>query len=80
MKSTAKRILIFGAGVIGSTFGGRLALCGHNVTFLARNKRLEDLMNTGLLLQEKGRELPKKITVDVISVLEETDIYDYVFV
>ncbi len=39
MKIVTKRILIFGAGVIGSIFGGRLALGGHNVTFLARNKQ-----------------------------------------
>jgi len=76
----SKSILIFGAGVIGSTFGGRMALQGHHVTFLARNKRLNDLMKNGLRLQRNGQNRPQKITVNVISELEENDIYDYVFV
>lgn len=80
MKITTKRILIFGAGVIGSTFGGRMAMRGHNVTFLARNKRLNDLKNTGLLLQRNGHKQPQNIVISVISELKENDIYDYVFV
>jgi 2-dehydropantoate 2-reductase len=80
MKLTTKRILIFGAGVIGSTFGGRMALQGHNVTFLARNRRLDDLMNSGLLLQRMGHKQLQNITVNVIPELEETDNYDYIFV
>ena len=75
-----KRILIFGSGVIGSTFGGRMALQGHDVTFLARNKRLDELNKNGLLLQQNSENKPKKIEVKVISELEENDIYDYVFV
>ncbi len=80
MEILIKRILIFGAGVIGSTFGGRMAMRGHNVTFLARNKRLNDLKKTGLLLQRNGHKQPKNIAVNVISELKESDIYDYVFV
>jgi ketopantoate reductase len=34
-----KRILIFGTGVIGSIYAGKLALAGNNVTVLARNLR-----------------------------------------
>lgn len=42
-----KRVLIFGAGVIGSTLGGLLAASGQHVTLLARNKRLKELNNSG---------------------------------
>ena len=76
----AKRILIFGAGVIGSTFGGLMAASGQDVTLLARNKRLQELNNTGLLLQENGQEKPQKISVEIISELKPDDIYDFVFV
>jgi 2-dehydropantoate 2-reductase len=75
-----KRILIVGAGVIGSTFGGRMAMRGHDVTFLARNQRLFELREKGLLLQRNSQNRPQKIDVKVISKLEENDIYDFVFV
>lgn len=42
-KPKERRILIFGAVVIGSTFGGLMASSGQNVTLFARNKRLEEL-------------------------------------
>lgn len=77
---TTKRILIVGAGVIGSTFGGRMALQEHDVTFLARNKRFTELQEKGLLLQQNSQNQLQKIEVKVISELEEYDIYDYVFV
>lgn len=80
MKKITKRILIFGAGVIGSTFGGRMALQGHDVTLLARNKRFTELNKNGLLLQQNNQNQSQKIDVKVISELEENDIYEYVFV
>ena len=79
LKNMQKRILIFGAGVIGSTFGGLMAEAGQDVTLLARNKRLEELNNKGLLLQRIGREGIRKIPVKIISELSENDVYDYVF-
>jgi hypothetical protein len=45
------RILIYGAGVQGSVYGGLLARCGHNVTFLARGPRAVQLAQGGLFLQ-----------------------------
>ncbi|MDR1957433.1 MAG: NAD-binding protein [Planctomycetaceae bacterium] len=34
------RILIYGAGVIGSIFAGKIADSGHDVTVLARRKQI----------------------------------------
>jgi len=75
-----RRILIYGAGVIGSTFGGLMATSGQDVTLLARNNRLKELNNTGLLLQKNGQKKAHKISVEIISELKEDDIYDFVFV
>ena len=74
-----KKILIFGAGVIGSVYAGKLALAGHRVSILARNNRLKELELNGLLLSENGNKTPKP-NVTVISELKADDIYDYIFV
>ncbi len=42
------RIAIFGSGGVGGYFGGRLALAGQDVTFIARGEHLRALRSTGL--------------------------------
>ena len=46
------RILVFGAGVIGSVYAGKLLQAGHEVVMLARGRRLSDLQAHGLVLEE----------------------------
>src|SRR5689334_9509243 len=45
------RYVIFGAGAIGGTIGGRLAEHGHDVVLVARGAHLEALRTSGLLLR-----------------------------
>src|SRR5689334_7836548 len=51
------RILVIGAGVIGSVYAARLLEAGHTVTLCARGRRLGELRDRGLILQdaETGR-------------------------
>lgn len=42
------RIAVFGAGGVGGYFGGRLALAGEDVTFIARGEHLRAMNETGL--------------------------------
>jgi 2-dehydropantoate 2-reductase len=42
------RIAVFGAGGVGGYFGGRLALAGEDVTFIARGDHLRAMNETGL--------------------------------
>lgn len=72
------RILIIGAGVLGSNLAHSIKK-GNDVTILARNKTYENLKNNGLIIKHKFW----KKTVDhfnVIDKLDENDIYDVIFV
>lgn len=75
-----RKILIYGAGVIGSTYGGLLAKSGHNVTLLARNRRLAELREKGLLIKRINQSDPEKISVETIDDSRLSGSYDYVFV
>ena len=46
------RLLIFGAGVLGSFYAMKLLACGHEVTVLARSRRATQLRANGLVVQE----------------------------
>jgi 2-dehydropantoate 2-reductase len=46
------RILVLGAGVIGSVYAGKLLQAGHHVEVLARGRRLVDLQSRGLVLED----------------------------
>ena len=56
------RILVLGAGVIGSVYAGHLLQAGHDVALVARGRRLTDLRAHGLVLEDaesgEHRELP----------------------
>lgn len=73
------RILVYGAGVIGSIFAGKLAASGEDVTILARGGRLEELKQNGVLLEAHGKKV-EQITVKVIDNLTSDDLYDYIIV
>lgn len=72
------KVLIYGAGVIGSIFAGKLANIGVQITVLAREKRYKELKNNGLILKNALRNREERIPVSVICELKEEDIYDYI--
>ncbi len=48
--SSSLKILVFGAGAIGTYFGGSLALAGHHVVFVEQPKVVDELRERGLRL------------------------------
>ena len=50
------RIAVFGAGAVGSYFGGRLAQAGESVVFIARGRTLEALRQNGLRVESVSGE------------------------
>jgi 2-dehydropantoate 2-reductase len=59
------RVLVLGAGVIGSVYAGRLLQAGHHVVMLARGQRLADLRAHGLVLEDAqpGRRIQLPVQV-----------------
>lgn len=49
------RLLIFGAGVLGTFYAAKLQARGHDVTVLARGHRAVQVRDHGLVIQERGR-------------------------
>lgn len=74
------KALVYGAGVIGSIFAAKLILAGHDVTVLARGKRLEEIRDNGIVLlnpKTGRREVARAKVTDRLSPEER---FDYVFV
>lgn len=71
------RVLIFGAGVIGSLYASLLSQSGCETAILARGRRLTELRNKGLLYRQ-GSDL-KRANVMLLEELEQNDRYDYIF-
>ncbi|MEK4510846.1 ketopantoate reductase [Paenibacillus anaericanus] len=75
---SANRILIFGAGVIGSMYAIKLIEAGFDVSLFAHSNRFKSLRENGLQYMEKGTV--RSIQVNVIDTLENDDVYDFIFV
>ena len=75
-----KKILFFGAGVLGSLYAARLKQSGLNVTLLARNTRLQDIKEHGIVLEHALTGKREVVTVPVVEHLHENDAYDLIVV
>jgi 2-dehydropantoate 2-reductase len=74
------KILVYGAGVIGSIYAARLHEAGCDVTLLARAKRYEDLKQNGIIIKDEltGKQTTKN--VPLTQQLKDSDFYDLVIV
>lgn len=71
------RILVYGAGVIGSLYAAHLSEAGYSVSILARGERLGDLRQNGLRYYCRGRV--RRADVETVESLGPNDCYDYIF-
>ncbi|MEK3752585.1 2-dehydropantoate 2-reductase N-terminal domain-containing protein, partial [Paenibacillus sp. FSL E2-8871] len=78
MSAKRDRILIFGAGVIGSMYAIKVIEAGFDVSLFAHSNRYKSLRENGLQYIENGTV--RSIQVNVIDTLENDDVYDFIFV
>ncbi|MEV8412395.1 2-dehydropantoate 2-reductase N-terminal domain-containing protein [Streptomyces niveus] len=61
------KLLVYGAGVLGSLFSARLHEAGHDVSLLARGERLASLRRHGVRLAEAGSPDVRRVPVPVVE-------------
>jgi len=74
------RILILGAGVVGSFNAARLTEAGQDVTLLARGRRLDDLRDHGVVLEDFRSGRRTTTEVPLVDRLGPEDAYDLAIV
>ncbi|KWX87418.1 2-dehydropantoate 2-reductase, partial [Paenibacillus riograndensis] len=74
------KILVYGAGVLGSYLAHVLVRGGNNVTMLARGARLDELQKHGNVIRHYFQFRTTADKVNVIIELQPEDIYGLVFV
>ncbi|UJF33954.1 ketopantoate reductase family protein [Paenibacillus hexagrammi] len=61
------KLLVYGAGVLGSLFSARMHEAGHDVSLLARGERLAALRRHGVQLAEGDSPAVKQVSVPVVE-------------
>ena len=80
MSQESLRILVIGAGVIGSVYAARLQAAGYNVTLLARRQHATDLRTGGLVLEDAPTEQSTTSHIPIVERLVPDDLYDLALV
>jgi ketopantoate reductase len=74
------KILVYGAGPLGSLFSARLQQGGNHVSILARGKRLAELHEDGIVLVDVQTQEQTVTRVNVVERLAPDDAYGLVLV
>lgn len=70
------KILVYGAGVLGSYVAHVLHRCGNDVTLLARGKRLNELRESGLVIRHYIQRKTTRDEINLVDNYNKDDIYD----
>lgn len=74
------KILVYGAGVMGSLYAARLKEYGQEVTILARGKRLTEIREHGVVLEDATNGQQTTTAINAVERLSPEDVYDLVVV
>jgi 2-dehydropantoate 2-reductase len=73
---TAVDILVYGAGVLGTLYAGRLQTAGNRVSILGRGQRLEEIPRHGLVLENVLTGVQATTPVAAVEALDAHARYD----
>jgi 2-dehydropantoate 2-reductase len=79
-RSVQMKILFYGAGVLGSLYAARCKEAGLDVSILARGRRLTDLREHGIVLEDTATSARTTTPVRVVESLAPDDVYDWIVV
>jgi len=79
-KEDLKKVLIFGAGTIGSYYAYKLNKAIVDVTLLARGKRYEFLKENGIELIDELTKKKFSAKIRVIDHIDQNEVFDFVIV
>ncbi len=71
-----QKILVFGAGVLGSYYAARLQEAGHQVTVVARGQRYHDLKKHGIVIEYYDTKERTETAVEVLDRMPAGEQYD----
>ena len=74
------KVLVIGAGPLGSLFTVRLHQAGLYTTLMARGQRLEELKTHGVVLRDEQSNLREVVRVPLTDTLSPDDYYDLVII
>ena len=74
------KILVYGAGVLGSLYAARLKESGQHVSILARGRRLADIRQHGIELEDSASGQRTITSIDAVEAFAPADAYDLVVV
>jgi len=74
------KILVYGAGVLGSLYAARLKDSGQEVAILARGKRLAEIREHGIVLEDATTGQRTSTAIQAVERLGPQDAYDLVVV
>ncbi len=74
------KILVIGAGVLGSFYAARLKESGQDVTILARGKRVEQIRQNGIVIKNERGELQSNPQLRVIETIDPSESFDLALV
>ncbi len=80
IRNEKMKILVYGAGVLGSLYAARLKESGQDVTILARNKRLTEIKEHGLVLENVTTGRQVATAINAVERLAPHDAYDLIIV